>query len=734
MIIIINTETHMSKHSILKTAAPNTPGPHSPNLYRNSLIHILIILALGIIVYSNTFNAPFILDDNGNIVVNPIIRNLGYFANPSGAMQFTGYAEYPALIKRYVGHLSFALNYHLHGLDVTGYHITNLVIHVINGVLVYLLVILTFRTPRMQGSALGGMANLIGLFSALLFVCHPVQTQAVTYIVQRLASMAAMFYLGSVVLYIGFRITEQKSARRAMYALSIISAVLAMKTKEVAFTLPLAIAMYEFMFFGGQWKKRLIRLVPILLTIVIIPLTMMTFVSADTSAPEAIGELDDLIKSPTQELSRLEYLATEMRVIVTYARLLFLPVNQNLIYDYPLSHSFWEPWVIVSFLFIVLVLGLAVYLLLRSRSGAGRLAARLAAFGVFWFFLALSVESSLIPLQAIFEHRLYLPSVGAFISLSTGAMALYVIMGSRATRAAFASLSVLLVLALSAAALDRNGVWGTEIALWEDVVRKSPGNARSHHSLGLAYAGQNRFDNAIREYSIALGLRPDNAKTHNNLGNAYAEKGMFDRAIWEYRTAIRLNPSYADAHNNLGVVYEMLGQYDKAVLEYQAALNINPAIAEVHDNLSSIYENMQKYKESLGAAETVLDADPDNADAHYNLGVHHYMNRQYEEAEEEFRAAVSIDPGHADARYNLAIIHLERGEFPEAEKQLREALGINPSFADAHNNLGLIYLNSGRYDDAVKEFQSALDIDGNYADAYFNLQRTYELMEKEKPQ
>jgi tetratricopeptide (TPR) repeat protein len=159
--------------------------------------HFLIIITLGLLVYSNTFSSPFVFDDEINIVANPINKDLGYFARPSSAKSFRGPVEYPALLKRYMGHLSFALNYRLHGLDVTGYHVVNLAIHLINGGLVYLLVVLTFRTPRLENSQLRQSAGGIALMSALLFVCHPVQTQAVTYIVQRLASMAAMFYLGS---------------------------------------------------------------------------------------------------------------------------------------------------------------------------------------------------------------------------------------------------------------------------------------------------------------------------------------------------------------------------------------------------------------------------------------------------------------------------------------------------------------------------------------------------------
>jgi peptidoglycan/LPS O-acetylase OafA/YrhL len=324
--------------------------------------------------------------------------------------------------------------------------------------------------------------------------------------------------------------------------------------------------MHEFMFFGGQWRKRLIRLVPILLTIVIIPLTMLMFVSADTSAPEAMGEIDDLTRSLTQDLSRLGYLATEMRVMVTYARLLIFPINQNFDYDYPLSHSFWEPRVIVSFVFLASILGLGVYMLRRSYGGGriesfdgGRPAARPAAFGVFWFFLALSVESTLIPLLAINEHRMYLPSVGAFVALSAGALALYEKMGSRAARTALASFAAILVLVLSAASLERNTVWKSELALWEDVVRKSPRKARGHYNLGCRLQDMGLRDRAVDEYLAAISLDPANYRARVNLGILYTGIGELGLARMELEEALRFNPNDPQAMMFLRYVKKNIG-------------------------------------------------------------------------------------------------------------------------------------------------------------------------------
>lgn len=235
------------------------PSIPKTGLLQKSIFHIISIIVIGLLAYSNTFHVPFHFDDTYNIIANYKLKDLNNFWPPSGS--------------RWAGFLTFALNYHFGGLDVVGYHIINLAIHILNAILVYWLVILTFKTPFFsnQQSAVSNQKKqtliypftYLPLFIALIFVSHPIQTQAVTYIVQRFTSLATMFYLLSLVIYIKFR--SQQSAisgqqklpatRYTLYAVSFLSAILAMKTKEIAFTLPVVIALYEFMFFEGNIKR-----------------------------------------------------------------------------------------------------------------------------------------------------------------------------------------------------------------------------------------------------------------------------------------------------------------------------------------------------------------------------------------------------------------------------------------------------------------------------------------------
>ena len=530
------------------------------------VVSILIIVAVGLIAYSNAFGVPFVFDDGLQIELNPMIKNLNNFVlyfKGDNIGSTPGYSFSPS---RIVGHLTFALNYAIGGLDVTGYHIFNLAVHIINAVLVYILVFITFQTPyfsREKSNVKHGRSENVSrsvddshftaLFAALLFVSHPVQTQAVTYIVQRFASLATMFYLFSLVLYIYGRLRTQRDDNRmwvliVVYVSSLLSALLAMKTKEIAFTLPFIIILYEFIFFSASLKKRLLVMLPVLLMLIIIPLTL---VGTNKPLGELLSDIAQVTRIQTG-ISRTDYFLTELTVIATYIRLIILPVGQNLDYDYPIYHSFFTPQVFLSFLLLSGLFGTAVYLLYKTRfgsqgshsshllEGSGTVPAsydsqadtslftfrlspfafyhsRLIVFGILWFFIALSVESSFIPIvDVIFEHRVYLPSVGAFIAIA-GCINILVYRFKSIGQKKAVMLCALVIAVLSAATFMRNNIWRSEVSLWEDVVKKSPNKVRALHLLASTYLDHGRIDEArplLKELSLRTFDSPDVFEGH----------------------------------------------------------------------------------------------------------------------------------------------------------------------------------------------------------------------------
>ena len=459
-----------------KTPAASTS--FSPRLLANHpLMHIALLALLIIIIYSNTLNVPFDWDDDTWLVRNPLVKDLHYFFGLSTPKGIDPYL-YSSFIYRYIGYLTFALNYKFNGLSLAGYHIVNIAIHIANSILVFFLVLLTFKTPFFVGYERNGSTasrhsqgsspinelthspiySSIAFFSALLFAVHPLQTEVVTNVYQRFASLAAFCYILSLITYIKSRLSEDKLRRLFYYGICLISAILAMKTKENAFTLPIIIVLYEFCFFNipsvsplphlnsspssspsclGAFasSQRLLYLIPLLLTLTIIPLTYI-------SVP-GVHQIYLSVRGGARNFSRWEYFFTQFRVVVTYLRMLFFPVKLNIAYEYPVFRSFFEPQVMLSFVFLSFLFGTGIYLLWKAKSIEHR-AHRLLGFGILWFFITLSVESSVIPLTELINgYRVYLPSVGIIITVVAGVFVLQRFLLSRFT---FCDLRLILIM------------------------------------------------------------------------------------------------------------------------------------------------------------------------------------------------------------------------------------------------------------------------------------------------
>jgi protein O-mannosyl-transferase len=570
-----------------------------------SWLRLLAVLFLSVVIYSNIFHAPFVYDDYHAIVENEAVRNL-----PESLKIFSS--------NRYLPMLSFAMNYSVGELRTFGYHLVNILLHACNALLVYYLLLVTWKTPffKVQSDTKNAPMIFTAFSVALAFVSHPIQTQAVTYVVQRSTLMATLFYLLSLIMFIQSRLYiesyKSKSAlsvnfkSAVMYLMALVSALFAMKSKEIAFTLPIIIAIYEFSFFNGErnvqfstskWK-RILYVLPMALTMLIIPLS-----SVDTKGPvETILQNVDMSSRETINFSRAEYLLTQFRVIMTYLRLLLIPIQQNFDYTYPVYQSFFAPQVFFSFLCLAAILGTAVYLICRSRSDARNL--RLFAFGIIWFFVALSVESSIMPIRdVIVEHRLYLPSIGFFIASAFAVS--YFIKNSKVK----ISVIVIIVASLSVGTYARNIIWKSPQTLWEDVLTKSPGNSRAYNNLGVVFKNRGEYDKAIEQFEKSLKADRNYTSVYFNLGDVQFRLGNYENAC-SYLTAAltgRLDTQlHLDILNKLGRTYSALGQIDKSIQTFQRAIQVMPSAIAPYNNLAVQYIKIGKYDLAIETLDKAL--------------------------------------------------------------------------------------------------------------------------------
>lgn len=340
----------------------------------SGLGRLAAITLVGLLAYSNTFGVPFHFDDPNVVLLDPAARDLaGFFTSPTRA-------------SRIVGLFTFALNGSLHGTSVLGFHAVNLAIHVAAAICLYSLTALACRTAQPAAPALRDGASGAGLLAALLFVSHPVQTQAVTYIVQRLASLAALFFLCAALTYAHAVLAPSPRRRALLFALSALLAVLALFTKENAVSVPLALLLVDLALLPGTPRQRVTRLAPFF---ALVAVAATSFLGAADAVSVAGAEFRDRTAEGGVP-AWLAYVLTQPAAVLRYLRLLVFPSGQTIDYDQPLFSSFLSPQVLVPSGALVVLLGAPALLAWRARRRSAL--ARLVLLGLGWFVVGLSVE------------------------------------------------------------------------------------------------------------------------------------------------------------------------------------------------------------------------------------------------------------------------------------------------------------------------------------------------------
>ncbi len=693
----------MSKKS--RTSATHGSPPSSePN---TCLVRRRTFLAGGIIVlaalatYCHSFTGPFVFDDLFAIRDNPTIEHLGSALSPSPEGTMAG---------RPLLNLTFALNYALSGMDVWSYHAVNLLIHALAGLVLFGVV---RRTLLKCGRGEGTPPTVLALSVAVIWVVHPLQTEAVTYISERAESLMGLFYL--LTLYCFVRSTDETGERQqargerpeketqypqvirplasSLWSLaSVFACLLGALCKETIVTAPVMVLFYDRTFVAGSfresWQRRW-RYYLGLASMWLLLFARLRFGFQGQSIGFDLG------------VTWWNYALTSCRSILLYLKLAVWPHPLILDYGTQVIHQAADglPYVLVL---AVLVIGTAIAFWRWPAVG----------FVGAWFFVILAPTSSIIPIagQPIAEHRMYLSLAAVIIFVVLG---LYHLMGRRSL-ILFAALAVGLGL-LSA---RRNEDYRSALSICQDTIAKCPENARVYCGLGDALADLGQEEEAITAYKNALRLSPNFADAHANLGAILMDiPGRLPEAMDQFRLAIQSKPDHVKVHFYLGIALSNTpGRLADGIAEFQEALRINPDSADINYALGfSLLKIPGQSLRAIPRFEAAIKIKPDMAEAHYGLGIAllDFPDR-LSEAIAEFEETLRLNPDFAVVHYNLATALMQMpGRLPEAISEFEAAVRINPNYANAHTNLGVALSRAGRWPEAIAQFEAAIKIDPN---------------------
>lgn len=608
-------------------------------LKKLSLFHVLIIATLAIGLYLNTLKNDFVYDDvYTTIVNNTLIKsfdNLPLLFDKTAYFSRSGEMSYRPVVT-----FTYFIDYALFGLKPWGYHLTNVLLHAVNGTLLYffLNLLLTPGTvpilrrseamsvnrdcPLSHSSRFTSPAFLI----SILFVSHPVLTETVNCISYREDLLVFLFYVTTLSLYLilGKPTTDCRPLATALlYLLSCITYLLALLSKEMAVTLPLIIFCYEWLY--GKEKRLPSRLFNrytmgyVVITLFYLYLRFYLFHNP---------------KGQIEVWSLVERFLTLPWLVMGYLKLSFLPVQLSADYGINPVNSPFSPIFILSIIALISIF--TIILLYKRRDKRfppltkgseggfenGFSGQRGILFGILFFLITLIPVYSLVPIANPFAERyLYLPVAGFVMSAS---LFTHLIIEKLETSPEYLNryvpifvLIVLIVFFFSV--VKRNTIWKDDYSLWFDTVAKMPNRSRAHNNLGRAYYYQGCLDEAIREYLTAIKLRFNNAEAHNNLGVLYSKQGRYDKAVYELKIAIMLKPGYINAYYNLGNTYSRQGLFDQAIKELLAAIRLKPDEAELHYNLGTAYLKKGSYDAAISEFGIALKLKPDYKEAYQNL-------------------------------------------------------------------------------------------------------------------
>jgi Tfp pilus assembly protein PilF len=636
---------------------------------RKNLFAFVSLSLLVLMVYSNSLDVSWHLDDGPNIVENQRLhlRNLSWADIRRASL--SGPSSSGVEFFRPLSRLSLALNYYVGGTDVFGYHAVNISIHLMAGFFLYLFLLHALRLP-VPTALYGESSYFVALLAAAFWVIHPIQTQAVTYVVQRMTSLAALFYILSMYFYVKARSAQGVGRKVFFHILCASAGILSMGSKENALLLPVSLFLLHLLLEVGVQKeslKKIFRTFAVTYGIPVLGCLAALFLFTDL-----VDRVFQLYE--TRPFSLWERLLTQQRVLVFYLSLLAYPTPERLSIDHDIliSRSLLDPpSTFFSLVFILAVLATSSALTKRVP---------VLAFSVFFFFLNHALESTILPMEMIFEHRNYLPSMLLFLPVALGFLRLLSRFAqNRTLQMTILLFIVLLLVSLGHMSYLRNLAWKDEESLWTDCLNKYPHSFRAHHNLGRHFHLSGHILKAEEHYLAALKAgdlhsRKEKGTSYHNLGLVAQWRGHPDKALWCYQKAVEVNPCSPGTHNNLATLLLAHPEPDKRlILE-----TLRKAIECGHEeevplalsNMGMVLLRTGNPDQGMEALRQAVKLDPLNPLSLLRLGVGYQEGGQGGRAFLHFQRSLSLDPGNITAHLCLAEVLFRKGLVERGKRAL----------------------------------------------------------------
>lgn len=655
------------------------------------VICFFIIVFLALAAYSSSLDNGFVnWDDPSYVIDNYSIRSL----SPQNLLRlFTRpQSSYYALLVFF----SYAIEYHFFALNPYAYHLTNLLFHIFNSLLVFVIIFLLCKKIT------------VALITAILFAIHPLHVESVAWITERKDVLCALFFLFSLLLYIKFTenlnsnnkpLIAKRRKKRMFYLFSLICFLMALLSKPMAVTLPLVLLLIDYYTLHNPNGAKVVSLPEINSELKLtatrnrfirnsilnkIPFFVLSIVFGFIAL--SLQKSAGTIRSAFY-LDPLPHILTALRNFVFYPIKLLLPFKLSAYYPYPpVINLFLTPFMLPAIIVITTLL-----IVSRCRKNNPGL-----LFGLGFYSITILPTLQLVPVgNVIFADRFsYLPSIGLFFlaAMAITFIGTKIIHYPRLRIARLRTFAVVLAIAIfSFITFQRCPVWRNGQTLWLDTIKKYPKIPTAHLNLGEAFLNEGDLEAAIAALLQSKELDPNQVNVYSNLGDAYQKKGLLKEAEAEFITALSLNSEDPIVHNNLGLVYAKQGISNSARNEFNEAISLKSDYAEPHNNLGLVYSR----------------------------------EGNVEPAGEEFRKAISINCLFRDAYHNLANSLEAQGKFGEAIDNYRKAVELKLDFAPAYNDLGFVYAKTGRLTEAITEFEKAINLDKELASAYYGLTLCY---------